>query len=125
MRINKGQEFVIGGYTVGGATFDAWSLDIPKGPAALCLLTRNGFTPRVREELLKRFRGLESSERPFADLPAPRAGRPALTALLSSFRQKIRIVGLVPHRIKWCESQRPAASRVFKNVPGPLLESPR
>jgi len=30
--------------------------------------TRNGFTPRLREELLKRFRDLEIGECPFANL---------------------------------------------------------
>ena len=75
MRINKGQEFVIAGYTVGGATFDALVFGYYEGSKLLYVSrTRNGFTPRVREELLKRFRGLEITECPFANLPEARAG---------------------------------------------------
>jgi bifunctional non-homologous end joining protein LigD len=76
MRINKGQEFVIAGYTVGGATFDALVFGYYEGSKLLYVSrTRNGFTPRLREDLLKRFRGLEITECPFANLPETRSGR--------------------------------------------------
>ncbi len=76
MRVNKGQEFVIAGYTVGGATFDALVFGYYEGPKLLYVSrTRNGFTPRLREQLQKRFRGLEISECPFANLPELRSGR--------------------------------------------------
>jgi ATP-dependent DNA ligase len=76
MRINKGQEFVIAGYTLGGATFDALVFGYYQGSKLLYVSrTRNGFTPRLREDLLKRFRGLEITECPFANLPEPRGGR--------------------------------------------------
>jgi DNA ligase D-like protein (predicted ligase) len=76
MRINKGQEFVIGGYTVGGATFDALVFGYYDGPKLLYVSrTRNGFTPRLREALLKRFQGLEIAECPFANLPEAKGGR--------------------------------------------------
>jgi DNA ligase D-like protein (predicted ligase) len=76
MRINKGQEFVIAGYTLGGATFDALIFGYYEGSKLLYVArTRNGFTPRLREDLLKRFRGLEIAECPFANLPEARGGR--------------------------------------------------
>ena len=76
MRINKGQEFVIAGYTVGGTNFDALIFGCyDNGRLLYVARTRNGFTPRVREELLKRFRGLEITECPFANLPEARSGR--------------------------------------------------
>jgi DNA ligase D-like protein (predicted ligase) len=76
MRINKGQEFVIAGYTLGGATLDALVFGYYEGSKLLYVArTRNGFTPRLREDLLKRFRGLEITECPFADLPEARGGR--------------------------------------------------
>jgi len=76
MRINKGQEFVIAGYTLGGATFDALVFGYYEGSKLLYVSrTRNGFTPRVREDLLKRFRGLEITECPFANLPEAKGGR--------------------------------------------------
>jgi len=76
MRINKGQEFVIAGYTLGGATFDALIFGYYDESKLLYVArTRNGFTPRLREDLLKRFRGLEIAECPFANLPEARGGR--------------------------------------------------
>jgi DNA ligase D-like protein (predicted ligase) len=76
MRINQGQEFVIAGYTLGGATFDALILGYYDESNLLYVSrTRNGFTPRLREDLLKRFRGLEITECPFANLPEARRGR--------------------------------------------------
>ena len=36
--------------------------------------TRSGFTPASRDELYKRFLGLETSECPFANLPEARSG---------------------------------------------------
>jgi ATP-dependent DNA ligase len=75
-RVNKGQEFVIGGYTVGGRTFDALIFGYYDGSRLLyAARTRSGFTPALRESLMRRFRGLETSECPFANLPEARAGR--------------------------------------------------
>ena len=37
--------------------------------------TGNAFTPALRETLMRRFRGLQISECPFANLPEARAGR--------------------------------------------------
>ena len=60
MRINRGQEFVIGGYTIGGATFDALVFGYHEGDKLIyAARTRNGFTPKLRGELLKKFKPLE------------------------------------------------------------------
>jgi bifunctional non-homologous end joining protein LigD len=76
MRVNRGQEFVIGGYTRGGATFDALVFGYyADGRLLYAARTRNGFTPKIREELLKRFRKLETDHCPFANLPEKRPGR--------------------------------------------------
>jgi len=76
MRINQGQEFVIGGYTVGGRTFDALVFGYYEGKKLLfAAKTRNGFTPAIRAELMRKFTGLEIDECPFADLPEKRLGR--------------------------------------------------
>ena len=76
MRINQRQEFVIGGYTVGGKTFDALIFGYYEGDRLRYVArTRNGFTPALREQLFKRFRGLEMAECPFANLPEARSGR--------------------------------------------------
>ena len=76
MRVNQGQEFVIGGYTIGGATFDAVVFGYyDDGQLMYAGRTRNGFTPKLRAELLKKFRALETSECPFDNLPEKKAGR--------------------------------------------------
>jgi ATP-dependent DNA ligase len=76
MRVNQGQEFVIGGYTVGGATFDALIFGYYEGDDLVYVArTRNGFTPQVRQELMKQFRALETNQCPFVNLPEARSGR--------------------------------------------------
>ena len=46
MRINRGQEFVIGGYTLGTKTFDALIVGYYEGDRLIyAARTRNGFTP--------------------------------------------------------------------------------
>ncbi len=76
MRINQGQELVIGGYTVGGKTFDALVLGYYEGGKLLyASRTRNGFTPVIREQLLKKMKPLQIADCPFANLPEPRGGR--------------------------------------------------
>jgi bifunctional non-homologous end joining protein LigD len=76
MRVNQGQEFVIGGYTIGGATFDALVFGYySNGKLTYAARTRNGFTRKIREELMKKFRDLETEVCPFANLPEKKAGR--------------------------------------------------
>ena len=76
MRINQGQEFVIGGYTLGAKHFDALVFGYYEdGKLLYAARTRNGFTPVLRGELQKRFRGLEIDECPFVNLPEARSGR--------------------------------------------------
>jgi DNA ligase D-like protein (predicted ligase) len=76
MRVNRGQEFVIGGYTRGTKTFDALIFGYYEGEKLIYVArTRNGFTPVMRAQLFRRFKGLEINECPFANLPEARSGR--------------------------------------------------
>jgi ATP-dependent DNA ligase len=76
MRVNQGQEFVIGGYTLKGGSFDALIFGYYEGGKLIYAgRTRNGFTPATREQLFKRFRGLQTTECPFANLPEGKSGR--------------------------------------------------
>jgi bifunctional non-homologous end joining protein LigD len=79
MRLNRGQEFVIGGYTPGSRAGSLDAIILGYYDAAGRLLfaarTRNGFTPATREQVARRFRGLETAACPFANLPEPRGGR--------------------------------------------------
>ena len=76
MRINRGQEFVIGGYTIGTRTFDALIIGYyENGRLRYASRTRNGFTPALRQQLFKKFRSLEIADCPFVNLPEARSGR--------------------------------------------------
>jgi DNA ligase D-like protein (predicted ligase) len=76
MRVNRGQEFVIGGYTIGATPFDALIFGYYEGGKLIyAARTRNGFTPATRVKLFKRFKGLETVECPFANLPEAKSGR--------------------------------------------------
>jgi DNA ligase D-like protein (predicted ligase) len=76
MRINRGQEFVIGGYTVGTSTFDALIFGYYDEDRLIYVArTRNGFTPSLRAQLFRKFRGLEIPDCPFANLPEDKSGR--------------------------------------------------
>jgi DNA ligase D-like protein (predicted ligase) len=76
MRINRGQELVIGGYTPSEKNFDALIIGYyDKGKLLYAGRTRNGFTPAVRAEIAKRFRPLQTDVCPFANLPEKRSGR--------------------------------------------------
>src|SRR5689334_5088679 len=76
MRINRGQELVIGGYTIGTRTFDALVLGYYDGERLMYVArTRNGFTPATRQRLFKRLHALEIPDCPFVNLPEARSGR--------------------------------------------------
>lgn len=76
MRINQGQEFVIGGYTFGTKTFDALIFGYYDGNRLMyAARTRNGFTPAVRAQLFRKFQPLKIAECPFANLPEAKSGR--------------------------------------------------
>jgi DNA ligase D-like protein (predicted ligase) len=79
-KINRSQEFVVGGYTPGNP-FDALIVGYYKG-AELKFVgkVRNGFVPHVRREVFTKFTGLETTKCPFANLPEERRTVWALTA---------------------------------------------
>src|SRR5215472_4153152 len=69
MRVNQGQEFVIGGYTPSPKNFDALVFGYYEGGRLMYAgRTRAGFTPGSRADLYRRFQSLEVSECPFAGL---------------------------------------------------------
>ena len=76
MRVNRGQAFVIGGYTRGTRSFDALIFGYYEGDRLIYVArTRNGFTPVARAQLFRKFRGLEIDTCPFVNLPEARSGR--------------------------------------------------
>ncbi|MGA3078451.1 MAG: non-homologous end-joining DNA ligase [Bryobacteraceae bacterium] len=76
MRVNRSQEFIIGGYSVGGSTFDAVIVgEVVDGKLVYVARTRSGFTPALRAELLRKMKPLEVEVCPFCNLPERRPGR--------------------------------------------------
>jgi bifunctional non-homologous end joining protein LigD len=76
MRVNRGQEFVIGGYTIGTNGFDALVIGYyDRDRLIYAARTRNGFTPATRLQLFRKFRALEIPDCPFANLPEAKSGR--------------------------------------------------
>ncbi|MFL6350624.1 MAG: hypothetical protein ACJ74Z_02060 [Bryobacteraceae bacterium] len=75
MRVNRGQEFMIGGYTVAPKNFDALIFAYYEGDKLMYgARTRNRFTPSSREKLIQRFRQFRQ---PNAPLPIYLKARPA------------------------------------------------
>jgi bifunctional non-homologous end joining protein LigD len=57
MRVNRGQEFVIGGYTRGTKTFDALVFGYYERDRLIyAARTRDGFTPATRAQLFTKFK---------------------------------------------------------------------
>jgi ATP-dependent DNA ligase len=78
-RVNRGQEFVIGGY-VPSDPFESLIVGYYEGDKLIYVAkVRNGFVPRVRREVARRFKGLEIPICPFANLPEKKRTMWALT----------------------------------------------
>jgi DNA ligase D-like protein (predicted ligase) len=78
-KVNRGQEFVVGGYTPGNP-FDALIVGYYEAEKLLyAAKVRNGFVPLVRREVATRFKGLEIDTCPFANLPEKKRTQWALT----------------------------------------------
>ena len=76
MRVNRGEEFVIGGYTVGVSPFDALIFGhYDDGRLLYVARTRSGFTPATRKALFRKLEPLQRVTCPFDNLPEQRAGR--------------------------------------------------
>jgi DNA ligase D-like protein (predicted ligase) len=83
MRINKGQELVIGGYVPGPHVFDSLLVGYYDDKRLIFMAkVRNGFTPALRQKVARNFRGLGTDKWPFDNLPEPKTARrgKALTA---------------------------------------------
>jgi bifunctional non-homologous end joining protein LigD len=78
-KVNRGQEFVIGGYTPGNP-LDALIVGYYEGERLLyAAKVRNGFVPQLRREVATRLKGLEIASCPFANLPERKRTQWALT----------------------------------------------
>jgi DNA ligase D-like protein (predicted ligase) len=78
-KVNRGQEFAIGGYTPGNP-IDAIIVGYYDGAKLLyAAKVRNGFVPQVRREVAAKLKVLETDSCPFANLPERKRTQWALT----------------------------------------------
>jgi ATP-dependent DNA ligase len=72
-RVNRGQEFVIGGYLPGPHGFDSLIVGYNDGDKLMYVArTRNGFVPASRRQVFSKLKHLVTPERPFVNLPETR-----------------------------------------------------
>ena len=75
-KLNCEQEFVIGGYLVGGTPFDALLVGVYEGRKLVYVAKiRNGFVPATRARVWDRLREFETKKRSFDELPISKRGR--------------------------------------------------
>ena len=78
-KLNRSQEFVIGGYTP-GSPFDALIIGYYREDQLFfAAKVRNGFVPRLRREVFTKLKPLETTDCPFANLPEKKRTQWALT----------------------------------------------
>jgi ATP-dependent DNA ligase len=78
-KVNRGQEFIIGGYTPGNP-FDALIVGYYEGERLhYAAKVRNGFVPQLRRDVVTKFKGLQIDTCPFANLPERKRTQWALT----------------------------------------------
>ncbi len=76
LRTNMEQEFVIGGFIPGARGFDALLAGVYEEKDLIFVAkVKNGFVPRVREELFPALKELQTAQCPFKNLPEKRASR--------------------------------------------------
>ena len=75
-RTDCAQEFVIGGYTPGGKTFDSLLVGVYDGRDLIFTAkVKDGFVPRVREEIFRQMKALAGGSCPFVNLPETKGRR--------------------------------------------------
>ena len=76
LRANLEQEFVIGGYIPGARGFDALLVGVYQNKQLIfSAKVKNGFVPRIRDELFPALKTLQTAKCPFTNLPEERALR--------------------------------------------------
>jgi bifunctional non-homologous end joining protein LigD len=76
LKLDKQQEFVVGGYRPGPNGVDALIVGFYEGKQLLCAgKVRAGFTPHTRREVFEKLKPLHTMQCPFVDLPSAKSGR--------------------------------------------------
>ena len=76
LHTNMEQEFVIGGYIPGARGFDALLVGVYENKELIFVAkVKNGFVPRIRDELFPALKALQTAQCHFKNLPEKRASR--------------------------------------------------
>jgi ATP-dependent DNA ligase len=76
LRNSMEQEFVIGGYIPGARGFDALLVGVyEKRELILVAKVKNGFVPRILDEVFPALKALQTAQCPFKNLPEKKASR--------------------------------------------------
>ena len=76
LRANLEQEFVIGGYISGARGFDAMLVGLYETKELIFVANvKNGFVPRIRDEIFLALKAMQIAQCPFKNLPEKRASR--------------------------------------------------
>ena len=112
-RVNRGQEFVIGGYFPGPHGFDSLILGYyDKDKLMYVARTRNGFVPASRRQVFSKLKHLVAPSCPFVNLPETRRSR--FGEELNAEKMK-KAIWLKPEAVaqieflEWTEGERPAS----------------
>ncbi len=90
LKINRGQELVIGGYKPAKGTFENLAVGYYENGKLLFIgKLKNGFVSETRREVAHQFIGIETEVCPFANLPEPKSARRG-EALTSDAMKKYR-----------------------------------
>jgi bifunctional non-homologous end joining protein LigD len=75
-RTNREQDFVVGGYIPGARGFDALLVGVYENKQLIFVAkVKNGFVPRIRDEIFPALKALQTTKCPFKNLPEKRASR--------------------------------------------------
>jgi DNA ligase D-like protein (predicted ligase) len=75
-RTNREQEFVVGGYIPGANGFDALLVGVYENKELIfAAKVKNGFVPRIRDEIFRALKALQTAQCPFRNLPEKKASR--------------------------------------------------
>ena len=75
-RVNREQEFVIGGYIPGARGFDALLVGVYENKKLIFVAkVKDGFVPRIRDEIFPTLKKLTAAHCPFTNLPEKKTSR--------------------------------------------------
>jgi bifunctional non-homologous end joining protein LigD len=103
-RVNRGQEFVVGGYLPGPHGFDSLIVGYYKGKDLVYVArVRNGFVPALRRQVFTKIRGFASSKMPFTNLPDEHESRWGESLTAETMKRCVWLKPKVVARIEFLE----------------------